>query len=290
MASGSGKKPKEKAGSNWPIIREQIKYIDLLIEVCDARAPQSSRHGKAHEMFAGKVFLVLLNKADLADKNILSLYLNKLNQSTNQKAIAISLKQSTGKKAVMNLIYSLTASRRERQAKKGIRQKITRICVIGLPNVGKSSLINWLGGRKRAKAADRPGITRGPQWIRLDSQLEMLDTPGILPKDHLGRQTRDKLAILNLIGDGSEEVEGLANKALAFLKTHYLMAIKNYLAANHVEEITLERLARKRNFLNPGGKYDLMRAATTLLSDLRSGKLGGVCLDLDLLDKPSSIE
>jgi ribosome biogenesis GTPase A len=282
VAKADKKKRIAKAAlTSWQGIREQVKYVDLLIEVCDARAPLSSRHAKAREMFAGKPFLLVLNKSDLADEKTLSIHLERLNQSPDQRCIALSLKKNTNKKAIFSMISGLTALKREKQAKKGIRQQALRICVIGMPNVGKSSLINWLVGRSAAKAADKPGVTRGPQWIRLSSNLELLDTPGILPKDNLSQKHKDNLAILNLLNEGSDD-ESLANKALFFLKAHYQSAIKRYLNVDSLEDINLENLAGKRNFISPGGKYNLMRAASTLLTDLRGGKLGGVCLDQDL--------
>jgi ribosome biogenesis GTPase A len=275
------KKKRPKTGSgNWQVIREQVKYVDLLIEVCDARAPQSSRHANAREIFAGKPILLVLNKSDLADEKLLSVYINKLNQLPDQKAISLSLKQSSNKKAVFNLIANLTAYKREKLAKKGILQQSTRI---GMPNVGKSSLINWLVGRSSAKAANKPGVTRGPQWVRIDANLELLDTPGILPKDNLDQNKKETLAILNLITEASDE-EILANKALAFLKEHYLLSIQKYLDVDNSEDIHLESLARKRNLISVGGKLNLMRAASTLLTDLRGGKLGGICLDQELFN------
>jgi len=278
------KKKRPKTGSgNWQVIREQVKYVDLLIEVCDARAPNSSRHAKAREIFAGKPILLVLNKSDLADEKLLPAYINKLNELPDQKAISLSLKQSSNKKAVFNLIANLTAYKREKLAKKGIRQQAVRICVIGMPNVGKSSLINWLVGRNIAKAANKPGVTRGPQWVRIDANLELLDTPGILPKDNLDKGKKETLAILNLITELSDD-EILANRALTFLKEHYLISLKQYLDVDNTEDIHLKSLAEKRNLISAGGKLNLMRAASTLLTDLRGGKLGGICLDQELFN------
>jgi ribosome biogenesis GTPase A len=265
--------------SNWQVIKEQIKYVDLLIEVCDARAPESSRHSNVNKMFAGKPILLVINKADLADPKLLPAYQKKFTAS--QKTIALSLKENKGKKAIFDTILEMTAGQREKLTKKGIRKTTTRICVIGMPNVGKSSLINWLVGRNLAKAANKPGITKGPQWIRLKGDLELLDTPGILPKDNLKQLQKEKLAILNLLTEKTDD-EILANKSLDFLKAYYLTSIKKYLKTEHIEDINLENLARQRKFLNPGDKYNLMRAATTLLTDLRNGRLGGVCLDRDI--------
>ena len=278
--SNQSGRPETGRSSNWPIIREQIKYVDLLIEVCDARAPYSSRHKKAKEMFPGKPVLLVLNKADLADQKVLQIYLKNLNQSTDEKAIALSLKTAHNQKSILELIFSLTASKRENLAKKGILSPVVRTCIIGMPNVGKSSLINWLSKRKRTKVANLPGVTRGPQWIKLSSQLELLDTPGILPKDRMEQQVLDKLAILNLLTESHDHMETLAEKLLAFMTIHYPTAIMNYLDINNVAEINLETLAKKRGFLGAGGQYNLERAASALLTDLGNCKLGGICLDL----------
>ncbi len=267
--------------SNWHIIREQIKYVDLLIEVCDARAPFSSRHPKTKEIFVNKPTLLVLNKADLADKKLLLESVNQFSQSAYEKALPLSLKTKTNKQGVLHLIKSLTEAKRAASIKKGINIPVTRICVIGMPNVGKSSLINWLCGRRQAKVGDKPGITRGPQWIKIGLGLELLDTPGILPRENLDKKTVEKLAILNLITGSPIDEESLANEILNFLSASYPTAIKEYLHAEdmNVGNISLEALAKKRNFLSSGGKYNLQRAANTLISDVRCGKLGGIFLD-----------
>jgi ribosome biogenesis GTPase A len=267
--------------SNWHIIREQIKYVDLLIEVCDARAPFSSRHPKTKEIFVDKPTLLVLNKADLADKKLLLESVSQFNKSDYEKVLPLSLKVKTNKQVVLHLIKSLTEAKRTASIKKGINMPVTRICVIGMPNVGKSSLINWLCGRRRAKVGDKPGITRGPQWIKIDLGLELLDTPGILPRENMDKKTIEKLAILNLITGSPIDEESLANEILNFLCANYPMAIKEYLQVenNSIENVNLEALAQKRNFLSSGGKYNLLRAANTLISDVRCGKLGGIFLD-----------
>ncbi len=265
--------------SNWQIIRGQIKYIDLLIEVCDARAPYSSRHPKAKEIFGSKPILLLLNKSDLADKKYLDNELEQLNKLPNQKAIALSLKSKQHKQTILKIIEDLTKVKREASKRKGLSTTTIRICVVGMPNVGKSSLINWLIGHKRAKVGNKPGITKGPQWIKIDKGLELLDTPGVLPRENLDNKTRTKLAILNLLKAAPDETETLANESLTFLKIYYPLAIKQYLDISEDENINLETLAQKRGFLSPGGKYNLNRAAHTLLLDLNDGKLGGVFLD-----------
>ncbi len=265
--------------SNWQIIREQVKYIDLLIEVCDARAPQSSRHPRAKEIFANKPILLVFNKADLADQRLLDKYTRSLVDSAREQSITLSLKSKQHKQAVLKLITQMTAEKQKALAKKGISTPVIRICVIGMPNVGKSSLINWLTGHKNVKVGNKPGVTRGPQWIKLQLGLELLDTPGILPRDNLDKKTNEKLAILNLIKTDQSETPTLAEEALAILKEQYPDMTKKYFGIDAIDDINLENLAKKRNFLQPGGKYNLDRAAHTLLSDLGSGTLGGVFFD-----------
>ena len=265
--------------SNWHIIREQVKYIDLLIEVCDARAPQSSRHPRVKEIFANKPVLLVLNKADLADKTLLENYSNKLNKTSPEKSIALSVKSKQHRQAVLKLITQMTAEKQKALAKKGINTPVVRICVIGMPNVGKSSLINWLTGHKNVKVGNKPGVTKGPQWIKLQFGLELLDTPGILPRDNMDKKTNNILSMLNLIKTDQSETETLANETLSYLTERYPVAIKNYLDTENLDEINLETLAKKRNFLSSGGKYNLDRAGHTLLSDFGCGKLGGVFFD-----------
>jgi ribosome biogenesis GTPase A len=267
--------------SNWHIIHGQIKYVNLLIEVCDSRAPASSRHPKTKEIFASKPTLLVLNKSDLADKKLLTESINKFSADNDQKVLSLSLKAKTNKKEILKIIQTLTEEKKQALLKKGINAPTTRICVIGMPNVGKSSLINWLSGRSQAKVGDKPGVTKGPQWIKIGLGIELLDTPGILPRDNMDRKTVEKLAILNLITGNPIDEESLANLILNFLSENYPSAIKKYLEVDDLspENISLETLAKKRNFLSSGGKYNLNRAAITLISDVRCGKLGGIFLD-----------
>jgi ribosome biogenesis GTPase A len=152
-----------------------------------------------------------------------------------------------------------------------------RVCVVGMPNVGKSSLINWLVGRKRMKVGDRPGITKAPQWLRIHPQIELLDTPGVLPNVSLDKETLLKLSLLNLLSENTYDAEQIANSGLALLSSLYIDRISDYFGSP--QGLNLEVLARKRNFIGPGGKLDTRRAATSFLTDLREGKLGSIMLD-----------
>ena len=154
----------------------------------------------------------------------------------------------------------------------GILPRPMRVCVVGMPNVGKSSLINWLIGQKKTAVADCPGVTKGTQWVRVHPQLELLDTPGILPAGALSKDAALKLSLFNLLPAANYEVEHVARQGLAILQNAYPNLLRFVYPRLEPDLATLEEIAQRRNFLTSGGKPDFMRAAGTFLSDLRSGK------------------
>jgi ribosome biogenesis GTPase A len=260
-------------------LQEQIKYVDLIIEVVDARAPASSRHPASEKIFGNKPRLVVLTKLDLADPAICKEWITRLSKDRKEEGIALSLKTSQGKKSLINQALKVTAPRREAQARKGLLPRPMRICVVGMPNVGKSSLINWLIGHSRVKVANKPGITRAPQWIKVHPQVELLDTPGILPVNQLNQDSALKLALCNLLAETSYDAKEVARGGLEILNRYYRQLLDKYLGGPYSPESGLELLARKRNFIAHGGKPDISRAAKAFLTDLGSGKLGAITLD-----------
>ena len=172
--------PKGPPRTAFQLLQQQLKWVDLIFEVLDARAPLSSRHPKHSEIFGNKPRLIFLTKDDLADPRASKEWAKKLS-SENEKAIVLCLKDRRRQPEVVNMALELSQEKLKQIEAKGLLPRPVRICVVGMPNTGKSSLINWLIGKKQVKVADRPGVTRGPQWIRVHPKLELLDTPGILP-------------------------------------------------------------------------------------------------------------
>ncbi len=266
-------------------LQDQLKWVDLVFEVADARLPVSSRHPDTDRLFSNKPRVVVLAKEDLADPKLVKYFLEELTDANKQAAVACSLKESKGKSKLIDLALALTEEKRLAQKKKGLLPRPMRACVVGMPNVGKSSLINWLIGTKRAKVGDQPGVTKGTQWIRLHPQLELMDTPGILPHTSLAKNTTFKLSLLNLFPEAQYDLEDIAEQGLTLIQERYPDALYTYeKSAKSTEDtpggvFTLAHLARLRNCLAAGGKLDERRAATIFLNDLRTGKLGRITLD-----------
>ncbi|HEY9869974.1 MAG TPA: ribosome biogenesis GTPase YlqF [Candidatus Obscuribacterales bacterium] len=265
--------------SPFQLIKAQLKWIDLIFEIRDGRAPVSSAHPQSGALFGAKPRLIVLSRQDLAEPSTLARWLSAL-ATTEQRAIALDLKARKGKDRLVSLALELTAELNERRQSKGLLPRPLRACVVGIPNVGKSSFINWLIGRRKAPVGDRPGITRGPQWVRVHPRLELLDTPGILPYTALPAEVEEKLALLNLIPESSYDLEKVARAGLEHLKTCNPDALRRYDRQAERPADSLEELALRRNCLTAGGRPDVVRAARLFLQDLRSGSLGLLMLDM----------
>lgn len=270
-------------------IREQLKVVDLLFEVRDARMPTSSAHPATADLFGSKPKIIVLAKYDLADPAAVASWIRHFESSSNQRAIALALKESRGKNKLIDLALSMTADKREAQKKKGLLPRPMRVCVVGLPNVGKSSLINWLIGQKKAAVADRPGVTRGAHWVRVHPQLELLDTPGILPPVQFRGDQSVKLALCNIIPGDHYDIDEVASIGLNILYGIKSGGLATYSAAEEGAP-SLEDVARARACLGQGGKLDVKRAAGIVVNDFRSGKLGRFVLDRLPQDSPSPQE
>ena len=239
----------------------------------------ASRHPRSASLFGSKPRLIVLAKEDLAEHAASKNWVNALASNPNQKAISLALKTSKGKSKLIDLALSLTEAKRKQLVEKGILPRPARVCVVGVPNVGKSSLINWLVGQKRVRVGDKPGVTRGQQWVRVHPQVELLDTPGVLPADEIEKSVQLKLSLLNLVQAGTYDSEDVARQGLYILKAIYPERLKEYVSADSLEGVTLQALATKRNLLGTGGIPDIKRAASVFLGDLRSGKLGEITLE-----------
>lgn len=250
-----------------------MQWVDLVVEVVDARLPISSRHPNSQKIFGPKARLLVLTKADLADRSKIDF------DAENKQALIVSCKSGADKTKFLKHVLALTKPKKEALKKKGLLSRPMRLCFVGMPNVGKSSLINWLVGQTKTKVANYAGTTRGTQWVRIHPEVELLDTPGILPFVALDSECSMKLALLNLLPEGNYDQELVSEYGIQLLKNLYPQLLQAYIPDCPVDSISLAALAKERHFLAAGGKPNTLRAAQALLTDLRSGKLGRVTLD-----------
>jgi ribosome biogenesis GTPase A len=269
-------------------IEEKLKLIDVAIELLDARLPISSRNPMVGEILGSKPRLVLLNKADLADPAVTERWV-KLLAADDVSALPIDAASGTGVNQILPRCRELMASRFEAWERKGMAARAIRALIVGIPNVGKSTLINRMAGRSVAATGDRPGVTKGQQWIKVGKDMELLDTPGILwPKFD------DTKVGLRLAASGAIRDEILHSEDVAFYLVKHLMAnYSNVFKERYgIEELPedaenpqqvvalMEAVGRRRGCVMSGGKIDLTKASDALLRDLRTGRLGRISLDL----------
>jgi ribosome biogenesis GTPase A len=276
------KTQKRKSGSaSTPFqhITELIKWVDLVIEVMDARVPLSTRHPRADEIFGRKPRLFVFTKSDLCDVDETRRLIDELKTETGYPGVLVSLKTSANKDKIVNACIDATREKLESLVKKGILPRPMRVCVVGLPNVGKSSLINWLIGQNRTRTGNKPGVTRGTQWVRVHPKLELLDTPGILPPTAFPKPVKDKLAICNLVPESNYDRLETAEQAILDLRAKYPGMLESYIEGLSCAGKGLSDVAAARNLLTSGANPDINRAAALLLSELRDGRVGRFTLD-----------
>ena len=262
------------------LLAEQLKAVDAVVELCDARAPQATRNPDLNYLCRGKTRILILNKADLADDAVTSQWLAHY-RDMGLNPIRFN---STGTRTrdVLSAIEAACAPAVERMRARGVN-KTARLMVIGIPNVGKSTFINKVAHRKTARAEDRPGVTRTKQWVPVDQTLELLDTPGILWPKFDDKNVGLRLAFTGAIKDDVMDIEELACALMAYLAAHYAdIVTQRY-------KITIEdgdsgydlliKAGRKRGFLMRGAEVDTERMARILLDEFRGGKLGTFTLE-----------
>ena len=269
------------------MIQEQIKLVDVVIEIVDTRLPVSSRNPLLEQLVGGKKpRVVILNKEDLADPQRTAYWVNYFNQQSECKALAFNA--TVGKKQLIaklkDALMELTAEKRERQAKKGIRKQSIRCMIVGIPNVGKSTFINIIAGKKAAQTGDKPGVTRGTQWIRLDEDLELLDTPGILWPKFEDPEVGFRLAVSGAVNDEVFDIDEAAFKLIAFLKERYpkLLQERFKLDDEIMEEEPLaimDQIGKNRGCLLKGGRIDYSKVSKGILIDFRQAKIGRITLE-----------
>ena len=265
------------------MIEENIKLIDIVIEIVDARIPLSSRNPQIDEMIKNKPRLLLLNKSDIADGDKNTEW-EKYFSGKGIPTMLISSTSGKGFKPVFEKCREILKEKIEADKARGIVNRSIKLMIVGVPNVGKSSFINKLSGKKSAKTGDRPGVTTGKQWIRLENGFELLDTPGILWPKFEDERVGLFLAFTGAIKDEIIDVEELACHLLEFLKVSYPNALAERYKMTDFEELKgyelLELLGRKRGMVISGGEIDTLRAASVLLDEFRGAKLGNITLEV----------
>ena len=265
------------------MMQEDIKLIDLVIELVDARVPLSSRNPDIDELGKNKSRLILLNKADLADTNANKKW-GEYFQGKGYFVQEVDSRSGAGMKAISAIIQEACKDKIERDRKRGIKNRPVRAMVVGIPNVGKSTFINTYAGKACAKTGNKPGVTKGKQWIRLNKNVELLDTPGILWPKFEDQAVGLRLALIGSINDEILNIDELAMELITFLKNQYPGTLEKRFQLDESEEKSavqiLGEIARVRGCLIRGGELDYGKASKLLMDDFRSGKLGRVTLEL----------
>lgn len=264
------------------VIEKCLPLVDAVVEITDARIPMSSKNPNLARMIAGKPRLVILNKCDAADPEVTSKWLDWYKKQ-GIRAIAADCRTGKGLKSVIPEVKILLADQIKKFEAKGMKGRILHLMVVGVPNVGKSSFINKMAGQNKAKVEDRPGVTREKQWVKLDSDVELLDMPGVLWPKFEDMSVGEKLAFTGAVKDDVVDIEALACRLLAMLAEKYPERLKERYKLTSLEgdgwEL-LQAVGRKRGMLISGGEVNTERAAITVLDEFRSGKLGRITLEL----------
>lgn len=265
------------------LIKESLPFVDLVTEIVDARIPMSSSNPELSEMIGNKPKIVLLNKCDVADEKATAKWVEYY-KSKGMYALPVDCRSGKGLNAYLPLVRSVLKDKIKRNEEKGMHGKPLRVMVVGIPNTGKSSFINKMAGRNRAKVADKPGVTRSNSWFAVGSGIELLDTPGVLWPKFDDASVGNKLAFTGSVKDEILDSETLALRLLGFLKNGYCDRIaERFKISNFEEKETyeiLEMIGRKRGMLISGGEVDTERASVILLDEYRGGKLGKLTLEL----------
>lgn len=273
------------------MMQEDIKLIDLIIELVDARIPQSSRNPDIDELGKNKARIILLNKSDLADSQKNKQWMTYFNNK-GLHVVEVNSKSGAGLKSIQGVVQEACKEKIERDRKRGILNRPVRAMVVGIPNVGKSTFINSFAGRACTKTGNKPGVTKGKQWIRLNKSLELLDTPGILWPKFEDQQVGLRLAMIGSINDEIIHLDELAYDLIHFLTKEYTGLLKNRYQISSVEgkddyEILKEICFSRKCFLK-GEEPDIMKAASIVVEDFRNGRLGRITLELPLFDPTDS--
>ncbi|MBQ8559362.1 MAG: ribosome biogenesis GTPase YlqF [Tyzzerella sp.] len=262
------------------MMQENIKLIDLVIELVDARIPISSRNPDIDELGKNKARLILLNKSDLAEEKQNDAWVEYF-KNKGFSVVKVNSKKGGGIKSIQGVIQEACKEKMERDRKRGILNRPVRAMVVGIPNVGKSTFINSLAGKACAKTGNKPGVTKGKQWIRLNKNVELLDTPGILWPKFEDQTVGLRLAFIGSIKDEILNIQELAAELIQFMKKYYtgVLAEKYNIVESEDPYKCLADIAESRHCLLRGSELDTNKAAMLLIDDFRGGRLGRITLE-----------
>jgi ribosome biogenesis GTPase A len=260
-------------------LKEQLSLVDAVIEVLDARLPLSSCYTDITRLLGQKPRLILLNKADLTHKSELVPFIKYLEEKNGFPVIPTDAKNSKDLKSIVNKAVEMAEPRIQVIMAKGLLRRPARIMVVGMPNVGKSSIINKLTRSSKTKIGAKAGVTRQQQWVRINPQLELLDTPGIIPMKQEDQERARKLAFVNAISENAYSNEIVAQELLDVLNEKQAKAFREFYKLPEDKELNIDNISIERNWLLLGGSTDRERTSVYILRDFREGKIGKFILD-----------
>ena len=262
------------------MMEENIKLIDLIVEVVDARIPMSSRNPDIDDLGKNKARLLLLNKSDLADQKKTEEW-SSFFQKKGFYVLKLNSKTGAGVKEVLPVVMEACREKIERDRRRGIKNRPIRAMVVGIPNVGKSTFINAFAGKACTKTGNKPGVTKGKQWIRINKNIELLDTPGILWPKFEDQQVGARLAIVGSIKDEILNLEELSLQLLECLSKDYPGLLEERYGIEESDPLPmLEQIAENRKCIQKGGQLDYSKATNIILEEFRNGKIGKITLEM----------
>lgn len=269
------------------LVQNNLKLVDIVVELLDARIPFSSKNPDIDRLVGDKPRLLLLNKSDMCEKEDLDQWIAYYSKK-GIKAIPINAMTGVGINKIVSECKNLTKDMMDKLGEKGRRERGIRLMIVGVPNVGKSSLINKLSGRRSTQTGDRPGVTKGKQWVKIRGDMELLDTPGILWPKFDDQKVALNLAFTRAIKDEVLDVETLGLRLIEKLSEIAPEKLKERYKLEEISELpidTMEAIGRKRGFILGNKELDYTRIATTVLNEFRDGKIGKI-----VLENPSEME
>lgn len=264
-------------------LKEQLSLVDVVIEVLDARIPYSSTYPDIKKLLGDIPRLVVLNKSDLADDIKTKNWIKEIKEKSGHVVIASSSHKGNDYNTIINKLIDLGKPKMLKLVQKGLLPRPVRVMVVGMPNVGKSSIINKLIKKSKTKTGAKAGITRMQQWVRVNPRIDLLDTPGIIPLKLENQKIAQKLAFVNSVSENAYQNEEIAIELLEILNEKYKKELYTYYKLDETKEATLENIALARNWIVSGGAADITRTAAFILKDFRDGKSGKFTLD-DITD------